>query len=43
MSRAEACVLLIGPRPTAVPEFLGGGSEKLEDATVPISGAQGGG
>ena len=43
MSRAEACVLLIGPRPTTVPEFLGGGSEKLEDVTMPISGAQGGG
>ena len=43
MSRAEACFLLIGPRATAVPEYLGGGSEKLEDATVPISGAQGGG
>lgn len=42
MSRAEACVL-IGPRPTMVPEFLGGGSKKLEDVTMPISGAQGGG
>lgn len=30
MSKAEAYVLLIGPRPTVVPEFLGGGSKKLE-------------
>ena len=43
MSKAEAYVLLIGPRPTVVLEVLGGGSKKLEVVTMPISGAQGGG
>lgn len=31
------------PQPVTAPKFLGGGSKKLEDVAMPISGAQAGG
>lgn len=43
MSGAGVCVVPIGPHPIVAPESLEEGSEELEDAVVPISGAQGGG
>lgn len=41
MSGAGACAVPISPCPIVAPTFLEEGSQKLEDAAEPISGAQG--